>query len=152
MPTNQTLIGEGTTTTAPTPIDPQFFSLDGDVKLPQFIVAMLRVGQILTAKESIVREVTAEQISKIMNRNRNTIPCFRPREIRESWEYYHCYQEGGGVQIEGYELPFAYRGPRHYHFTFSKLYTAEETQKMRQIQEPDIPIQPQPHDHLRTPA
>jgi hypothetical protein len=118
-------------TTTEEAIDPVFMSIEGEVGLSPFMVSMLRVGQFLTAKHPVVREVTAERISKILFRK--GWHRYSPLEIRDLWEFYHYYMEAGGVEIQSSELPFPHRGPHHYHFTFTKRYTAEETRKMREI-------------------
>jgi hypothetical protein len=89
--------------------------------LPDFIVAMLRVGKLLTANSWEVREVTAKRISRIMERHKNDMPwIYKPKEICEKWEYYNCYIEGDGMKIEGAEVPIKYRSVPHYQFTFTK--------------------------------
>ena len=110
-------------------MDLNFISIDDPkLKWPCFVLAMLRVGRILTAKESVAREVTAQRVSRVMQRHHTNMPyVYQPKEIRENFKYYGSYLCGGGIQIEWYELPEERDGsPIWYHFTFSRIYRREE--------------------------
>jgi len=87
--------------------------------LPDFIVAMLGVGKILTANSWEVQEVSAQRISRIMKRKH--IAQYKPKEICEKWEYYNCYIEDAEIKIEAVEVPIKYRSIPHYQFTFTKF-------------------------------
>lgn len=108
--------------------DPEFTSIDDpNLNWPPFVLAMLRLGRILTQKEHIRRELTAQQVSRLMERHRLEVHrVYRPLEIRENFEYYGCYIVGGGVKVEGYELSISYKNFRHYHFTFTRILRPED--------------------------
>ena len=103
--------------------DPEFASIDGpDVKLPDFLLSMLRLGQILTKKVWVKRELTAAQISRLMQRHRSKVGVvYTGKEIRDNFEYHLCCFTGGGIRVEGDEYDRPLRGPGHYLFTFTRL-------------------------------
>jgi hypothetical protein len=113
-----------------------FQSLDDPtLHWPDFELAMLRIGRILTAKQDVRREIRAEYISKLMKKHRKEMPwVYTGREIREKFQPLG-YLAGGGIQIEISELPFKYRGAPHYHFTFTKFYLREP---QSQVQETNL--------------
>ena len=113
-----------TKTTIADETDSDFSSISGhDTGLPSFVIAMLRIAQIITAKEFERREITAVQINRWMTKHRNVLPrVYKPKEIRDRVNEYGGEIRGGGVKIEWYELPEKHYGsPTHYHFTFSRL-------------------------------
>jgi hypothetical protein len=101
--------------------------------LPDFHVAMLKVGKDLLENAWEVREITAQRISEIMKRHH--LGHYKPKEIRELWEYHHCYIHGANIQIEANEMPNPYRGPRHYLFTFKRHYFETQVQDVQPTQE-----------------
>lgn len=118
-----------TETTTTNEIYREFLPIDGrNTGLPIFVISMLRIGQILTAKEAVKREVTATRISALMDRHRNEIPStYTAWEIREQLSRYGGELKGGGVKIEWQEWPGKnYRLIPHYHFSFSRLYKPED--------------------------
>ena len=91
--------------------------------LPCFVVTMLRLAQILTEKQPERTELTAQQVSRLMQRHRNHLPKrYTGREIRHLAGPLGNELRGGGVHIEWHEI-IAREGhiPAHYHFTFSRL-------------------------------
>jgi hypothetical protein len=99
---------------------PEFTSIDDPkLKWPPYVLAMLKLGRILTQKEHIKREVTAEQISRYFQKYQ--LARYRPAEIRELFDCNNCYLVGGGIQVEGYQLSKPYRSFPHYKFTFTRL-------------------------------
>jgi hypothetical protein len=97
--------------------------------LPDFHVAMLKAGKVLLGNAWEVREVTAQRIAGIMKRHH--LGRYKPKEIRELWEYHHYYIHGANIQIEANEMPLPYRGPRHYLFTFKKHYLETQVQDVQ---------------------
>ena len=109
--------------------DSDFDPIDGvDTGLPPFVVAMLTIGQIVTAKDYERREVTAETITRWMRKHRALIPsAYRPKEIRDQLWRYGGEIRGNSVKIEWNELPARHYGSvPHYHFTFTKLLKPKE--------------------------
>jgi hypothetical protein len=105
--------------------DTDFFSIDGhDTGLPDFVLSMLRIAQIKTAKEYEIREVTPQRINRWMTRHRDKIPrIYRPKEICDKIRERGRELRGGGVKVEATELPgLHYGSPPRFYFTFSKLY------------------------------
>jgi hypothetical protein len=131
------------TQTVNTPADTENYA-----GLPDFHVAMLKVGKVLLADSWEVREVTAQRISKIMTRHH--FGRYKPKEIRELWEYHHYYIQGANIQIEASEMPIPYRGPRHYLFTFKKHDLDIEVAQIEPEGERNIPASTS-HDSLASP-
>lgn len=111
-------------------IDHDFYDIeDANCKLPDFIYAMLRVSQLLTAKEAERRGVTLKQLARFMVRNSGKLHgrTLTARSIRN--KLYGCGAElrGGGVKVEWYE--HAERDGRkqaQYLFNFSRIYRPED--------------------------
>jgi hypothetical protein len=103
--------------------DPDFTSIDDPtLKWRPFVLAMLRVGRILTKDVWVAREIRAEQISRIMDKRIKEVGEFyKPGEIRQQFDYHNRFFSGGGIVVEGTELPYPYRSAPHFHFTFTKL-------------------------------
>jgi len=101
--------------------DPDFISIDDPkIRWPTFVLSMLRIGRVITAKEKWRSGITATQISKWMERAK-VGETYKGREIRENFEFYNLWLTGGGIQISAQEMDVPYRGPRQYYFTFTRL-------------------------------
>ena len=116
-------------TTQPTE-DHNFISIDDpNIKWPPFMLSMLRVGRILLKSVNARHDVTAEQISRTMERHKHEVGMvYKALEIRQLIGNYCCHFTGGGIQIEAEELHYSTPCTRcpYYRFTFTKLFRPDE--------------------------
>ena len=111
--------------------DPDFTSIDDpNIKWPPFMLSMLRVGRILLKNVNTRHDVTAQQISRVMERHHSEVgTLYKPLEIRELIGNYCCLIVGGGIQVEAQKLDLSGPSKRcpYYRFTFTKIFRPEGT-------------------------
>ena len=110
--------------------DHNFISIDDpNINWPPFMLSMLRVGRILLKNVNARHDVTAEQISRTMERHKHEVGMvYKALEIRQLIKNYCCLIIGGGIQIEAEELHYSTPSTRcpYYRFTFTKLFKLDE--------------------------
>jgi hypothetical protein len=104
-----------------------FCSIDGDVKLPIFMLTLLRLGRILLKDEHSVREVMDTKVCKLLVKYQQEIRnVYRPKELREQLDYYQPDFRGGGVKAEWAEITDGAPGSRRrYYLNFERIYKPE---------------------------
>ena len=116
-------------TTQPTE-DPSFTSIDDpNIKWPPFMLSMLRVGRILLKNVNTRHDVTAQQISRTMERHKSEVGMvYKALEIRQLIGNYCCLIIGGGIQVEAEKLDLSgpSKGCPYFRFTFTKLFRPDE--------------------------
>jgi len=90
----------------------------------RFEFSMLRLARIFTAKDGEKLDLTAGQISRLLNKHRDQIHPFSAREIKERlWDLPNEIR-GGGVLVEWFETDQSHRrnDPPHFNVSFRRLY------------------------------
>ena len=72
----------------------------GNTGFPPFMVTMLRLARILTAKEPERSEISTRQLSRLMHRYSHLLPrTYTAKEIVEHFDNYGSEMEGAGVKV-----------------------------------------------------
>jgi hypothetical protein len=102
-----------------------FKSIDGPVIdfRHRFQISMLRLGRILTAEEEERMNFSAAKVSKLMEKHRDLLFMFSPKEIRGKLWNLQGQIRGGGIKVEWFEIPKPHRrtNPPHFSISFTRL-------------------------------
>lgn len=121
--------------------DRDFCSLDDDKGWSPFMIALLRLGAILTKDGDSVREMMDTKVCKLLSKYRNQIHhIFRPKELRNLLEYECPEIRGGGVKVEWIDITYENRprAPKRYYFNFDRIYRPEEVMTNEKQPSPTI--------------
>ena len=95
----------------------------------RFTFYMLRLARIITVKEHEIMNLSAERVSRLMDRHIKVIGGrFSAMDIREKLANGIGEIRGGGYEVVWDELDTPYRrnGPRHFDITFRRIYSPED--------------------------
>jgi hypothetical protein len=101
----------------------------GNSGLPMFMVTMLRLARILTAKEQERSEISTSQLSRFMHYYRVHLPLtYTSKAIVEQLFSYGGEIAGAGVKVSWQEImPQEGRKMPRYQFTISRDYEPDRT-------------------------
>ncbi len=113
-----------------------YISIDGPILdfRQSFEISMLKLGRILTAKEAERMNFTAYRVSQLLEKHRDILRTYSPKEIREKLWDLQGEIRGGGIKVEWCEIPKPRRrnDPPHFFISFTRLHIYEPAQPKEQ--------------------